>query len=1369
MDSHYQGEQWALAALPLRDARSMADLRAAELQQGESDDVSSDATVHERCMELERPSFTIQPTVRCNDTDKTANLLETDENPLLCRPDVAETWRAEEYDSGRPGSATSAGRPFRMWNPIWLQTRNLAGFAGIFALSLLATILLYHFSEVHRGLGVESASREYGWRYGPTAFLTVLLSLWNQVDFATRTLTPWKGLRDGPSSADRTVLLDYVSPLMVTVLWRSIKAGHWAVLTSSSGILLIQLATIFSGGLFTLEPTVMKRDGAPLTVKSMFDGGDFTLNRTQSNIGAFPALMYYGSRIQGLAPPAGLDVGLGFVAPDFALQADTKTPDGTNYTTTVPGAQVQFDCDSIQGLNGTKTSLPWFSVLASFWIVNITTPTCNLTNVIVAEGPDHNFRHQENATRAYEGYFGDFICDSSIDYSSPRTPYPYSSKIPHLPNPSNATADHRIVMSTAELRFPPQSSEGRSSPMYLSNLTVAVCKPWYTLGNHDITYRNGLDGATKSMTQNRISNTTSIIPGFAPANLGAAVQYSLDETYLGTGGQDWVLSKQVVTFFQILSAMNGNVSVGAFMDPQRLIDSGTEAFKGIASQLIHEYMMKPANSSVAGTLSYQENRLWVTKLSVSFVCTCLSLLIGLSVLQILVRPWDVAPTNPNSIRATATVLAASPAFRSIIHGLGVAKSRAIRQRISGLNFRSRVTARSGPSFVIEPVDCPPRVEGDGGRIGIRKNTWWAPIPVRWWFQILMILTSLGVIIVLEVLQHSSDENQGFIDIDSNGFAYTHGFATYIPTLVAFFIGSMFASMQMAACTLAPWLALQRGSAPASRSLLLNLAGRLPPHRIFLALQSHNFGVTLVLLATFVAAWLPIMFSGLYAVAPVSQPQQVAMEQTDVFDMYRNNLFYSDGIAGTVAGLITYNNLSYPKWTYEDLALNTIQMTSAASNIPIGMQAPLSTHIGAIRASLNCTTIPQAVMSANQSKINYGPNGTVTMQLNTKLPWTCDSKRRNTTSMTWSQTFAMPDDGTPAYFGQGSALSWREGYILGNGAVDTDFNHPEATIYDDEYASNWVGGYGCPSFSVTLGRGRALKKENGTKVKTPSFDFDTDIATILCFQHLETVQTSVVMSYPSFEISTDNPPLVNESTAQYLITQLAHSSGRTFEFALNTLLLTLTSATANVTVPTPDEDASPGVNSLDAFVTVLATANTSTPIASLAGEVNAANLTAATEKLYKIYMAQAISANFRSTDLNAPVSTPDAPASQAERVPIAGSISIPGRLRLKQQPGPKVALQIMLGFMIVCALAGRLMLSGVDQVVPHNPCTIAGTATLLAEGDVCSRKIIPQGAEWKSNAELRSMNIFEGWMFSLGWWESMGVYKYGIDIGWIQKD
>lgn len=243
MGGHYQDEQWALATLSFRDEHAMGPPRAPRLQEG---DISSDIAVHERLMGPDQSVSAIQYAVPYNDADRTANLSETDKNPLLRPPSVAETSSAEEYDNGWSSRATASGRSFRMWNPIWLQTGVLAGFAIIFTLSFLATILLYHFSEEHHGLSVESASREYAWRYGPTAFLTVILSLWNQVDFATRTLTPWKGLRDGPSAAERTLLLDYVSPLMLTVLWKSMKTRHWAVLTSIFGILLIQLAVCAS-------------------------------------------------------------------------------------------------------------------------------------------------------------------------------------------------------------------------------------------------------------------------------------------------------------------------------------------------------------------------------------------------------------------------------------------------------------------------------------------------------------------------------------------------------------------------------------------------------------------------------------------------------------------------------------------------------------------------------------------------------------------------------------------------------------------------------------------------------------------------------------------------------------------------------------------------------------------------------------------------------------------------------------------------------------------------------------------------------------------------------------------------------------------
>lgn len=67
----------------------------------------------------------------------------------------------------------------------------------------------------------------------------VVGALWRQVDFANKILMPWEELRTGPSSADKTLLLDYISPLLPVSLWMAIKNRHWAVALSLIGQLLI--------------------------------------------------------------------------------------------------------------------------------------------------------------------------------------------------------------------------------------------------------------------------------------------------------------------------------------------------------------------------------------------------------------------------------------------------------------------------------------------------------------------------------------------------------------------------------------------------------------------------------------------------------------------------------------------------------------------------------------------------------------------------------------------------------------------------------------------------------------------------------------------------------------------------------------------------------------------------------------------------------------------------------------------------------------------------------------------------------------------------------------------------------------------------
>ncbi|KAJ2989687.1 hypothetical protein NUW58_g3342 [Xylaria curta] len=1272
--------------------------------------------------------------------------------------DTTDEQSSTEYknETASPDSVYHNG--YKMWNSVWLRTQVLAGLLVLFVALFLVTILLYHFSEKNHGLSAEDATRQYGWRYGPTAFLTIILSLWVQIDFSNKILTPWQEMRQGHTTADRSVLLEYISPLMITSLWRALKNRHWAVTASGLGILLIQLATVFSTGLFVLQPTALEQDDIPVVVNSVFDGSDFRLTNTSSTIGTGPAILYYGTRVHGLDPLPGVDVSRGLVVPDFTPFTEKAMAGGANYTAIVPGVESSLDCEYIPALtNATRTSLPWWSILSAFFVLNVTTPSCSISNIIVGQGPDHNIYHQPNATQAYQGYFGDYICDPNINYG-----------FYELPDPSNTTLEHRIVMTMADLRFPPREPRGAGPAyIYIHNLTVAVCKAGYARADYEVTYREGIAGQTKSWTSNKLSASSSEIPGFSSAQLGAAVHSSLDQAYLGTGGQDWVLSKQVPSFYQILSAMNNNVSIGHFMEPQNLIDSATEAFNGIATQLIYKHMMKPSNTTISGSLLYQEDRLWVRALSVGFMAAAFLLLAGLAIVLLIFRPWNVVPSDPGSIGATALILTESSALRGLLTGLGAARSSQIRHRLSSYNFRSVVSPGARKTFTVvaieheqptvhrDMLDCSPP----------QSEHWWVPSAVKWWFQFIAILLPLVIIAVLEILQRLSDQNNGFVDLGPDGFASTHGLSTYVPAVVAFIVASMFASLQLAVCILAPWLALHKGSAPASRSLFLNLTNRLAPHRMFLAFKNGNLGEVLIMMATFLAAWLPILVSGLYVTIPGTTPQSVTLKQSDVFDFKLNNLFYDDHLAGIIAGLIAFDDLPYRQWTYGDLVFNQLETIDGPSNTAAGNEVPFTARLKATRPSLDCTVVPahSTMASWDKKQTDYRgiPEDKVALNLTSSIPWMCERRNGNITSVPWFQGFALPKDGRPIYFGHASVLSWG-GKVFGNRAIITDVNRPGATSFTPESVANWVGGYGCPSFAVTLGRGSAVSKASGNST---TYDFDIDVTSILCSQRMEVVDTDVTLTLPSLGvISHDTPPVPDESTAKYLVNTLRNHTSQIFEFPLNNLLLTLAYGTGEIIIPTSDGEE----NQLDPFVQFLATVNVSSPIDSLVGRNNSQNLIDATNRLYKTYMPQAIDRNMRTKNLETEVATPDSANAKVEPIQFTTRPEFPGRLRLKQEAAPKIALQAILGFMVLCAILSRVLLKGIDKLVPHNPCSIAGRAALFADGEVSTRKLVPYGAEWRTESELSSAGVYAGWLFSLGWWESWGVYKYGVDIGWIDR-
>lgn len=128
-------------------------------------------------------------------------------------------------------------------------------FSFLFIACALALIGVSRYITAQNGLPLSLSSSSYSWTYGPTGVLILILALWRQVDYNCRSMQPWWEMAHGPSTAARSVLLDYVSPFQPIACFSALRNGHYAVFISILSFLVLKLIILLSTTLFVVEPT----------------------------------------------------------------------------------------------------------------------------------------------------------------------------------------------------------------------------------------------------------------------------------------------------------------------------------------------------------------------------------------------------------------------------------------------------------------------------------------------------------------------------------------------------------------------------------------------------------------------------------------------------------------------------------------------------------------------------------------------------------------------------------------------------------------------------------------------------------------------------------------------------------------------------------------------------------------------------------------------------------------------------------------------------------------------------------------------------------------------------------------------------------
>lgn len=889
--------------------------------------------------------------------------------------------------------------------------------------------------------------------------------------------------------------------------------------------------------------------------------------------------------------------------------------------------------------------------------------------------------------------------------------------------------DIRFIVAVTDFRYTqtPAYSVIRNETVFnatdfsssVEGVSGVICKSAYSMLEADLTY----DTSEQDESHRFSVSAPHVLSGrllenFSTDNLSRAVDTAFATSYTMVDRQPSAeldpQSPDLMSKLMLLVAEESSLQI--FLDDAETMKSAAaKTLNGVAAQYAQQSLLMPTSEPSTGKLVFVEDRLKVQTTSTILILTCLVLLVLMTAVVLVSRPYDVVPRKSDSLGALSVILSANQNLQSVLADLGRSSNSGLRQCLSGYRFSSHIVWRTEKeaTFHIASSTTDPTVGIPGPSSEI--HNWHRPLPIRKGFIATILILPLIVIGILEGLQQASDRHNGFLTLPED--ASEHNSTTtvlihYIPALFMLLVATLFNMLDFTVSTFAPFSALRIGNSPAKRSVFSCLLSELPPIALYRAAIEHHWGALCSNLAGFTGSVLTIIVSGLLVVEKINMATNISVQQLDSFTIDAYNATSSN--TTTTLTLIEQFNLSFPIFTYEDLAFPRIKLSH---DIPVleqaaneGSDLSLSVDLPALRPSLDCRTLLEDEITlifnqSNDEHVDRGPE--IVLQAAINLPDGCGGATVN-----YDFPFPVFDGEKPVTDAPNSDNGWSFAGAIGD-LSDVRIDSSE-----------------CPSLVFFFG---------SFKMNVISYE---NVTVMSCSQHMQDVHAFTTFNMSNLNIDPSRPPVVNESTIKLLPnntsghTSLWYPVARKFEDNIASF------------------SGSNAYGQLDHFFQTLTLGSDGVPPTELVGPANAPTLLNRVTHLYRKYMVQVINADMRTAPLypnptyNATVAQPTA--------------------RLKQNKGSKITLQILLSVMLACSALAYYLTPHPRHTLPHNPHTLAGSMSLLAGSEMCSRAVVPEGAEWMSDKELKKAGVFEGYLFSLGWWAGDGRRRFGVDMGRAEK-
>ncbi|KAF2145883.1 uncharacterized protein K452DRAFT_340388 [Aplosporella prunicola CBS 121167] len=830
-------------------------------------------------------------------------------------------------------------QPRGLWSPLFLRPHTLALFACAYLMLSIILAALAWYSSIHKGICAVNLSNHYLWNYAPTALFTLFSVLWSQIDYRTRSIMPWVLMARKLQTADRSVLLDYVSPNLVSAWIKAIKAKDIPVAISIFGAVLNKLLIILSTSLFTLD--IVNYTTASITTEG---GKSFVASAFNASlVNQEPVARVFGTEHLEMGYTIGTSKKYAAEVPP--LRNSSSTLENTSQVDIISAS---LDCEDAGQLQNSSISATG-------------------TGVHIGSSPNGDNETYYNNELFFENHNGTETIYQMLPYVSP---YLGGYRMRATLNSSSCSS---IQVAGGVLGYPntlmdrsPTLNCSDDSYRFVFGLygetstgergggsQFLVCKPTYRVQAANMTYKydtsEGNKWTIKNFTGDRkLENFTAetIFEGFYGAikdlNITVLLNRTSPQAHIDPFLHDLELLKS--TLIELYEATTAQIL------SQHLLVENTKTFQ-------------VAEIRAQSRLQLQGYGLWSTE--------CALILLAVISLSLCYSfKASVLPRDIGSITGLATILARDPEFMERIDGSGSKCLQTIRRDLFTTQFQTEAICNDHDTtdvFRIRPLTTA-NTEKVEQSTKLDSGKWYNPFVVTRIGRLCTIAIAVILVIALESIYQTSIHNHGFMTVAIQKHAeYT---SRYIPAAILVLYSLLFSALDFELKTFQPYLNLRKGSATSQISIDEHYLGLLGLHGLWRASRKKQYCIVATTIGMFVTHFLTIIASGLYTVTSVYQQKPIQVLQMDRVNIEAfsdiNHISYQE-IGMIAATLVLDKDMDLPQWSYDSFIVPTMDLVTQLDKDEHCQGVTIT--VPATRANANCTVIIPSNVSIEVNDFN----------------------------------------------------------------------------------------------------------------------------------------------------------------------------------------------------------------------------------------------------------------------------------------------------------------------------------------------------------------------------------------------------------------